>query len=132
MASDAKPACIGAIGLGYWGPNLVRSFAAAEGASLTALCDLNEDALGAQLARYPEARGTRDLGEIIGAPDIDVMVISTRPSENYCLCKAALEAGQHVFDGVFRYDLLWRALGLNVLYLAFGIVVFMAFFSIGA
>jgi predicted dehydrogenase len=72
----------------------VRSFAAAEGASLTALCDLNEDALGAQLARYPEARGTRDLGEIIGAPDIDVVVISTRPSENYRLCKVALKAGQ--------------------------------------
>jgi ABC-2 type transport system permease protein len=34
-----------------------------------------------------------------------------------------------LFDGVFRYDLLWRALGLNVLYLAFGIVVFMAFFQ---
>lgn len=69
------------------------------------------------------------MGEIIGAPDIDVVVISTRPSENYRLCKATLEAGQHVFDGVFRYDLLWRALGLNVLYLAFGIVVFMAFFQ---
>ena len=26
MASGAKPARIGAIGLDYWGPNLVRSF----------------------------------------------------------------------------------------------------------
>jgi hypothetical protein len=139
------------------------------------LCDLNEDALGAQLARYPGARGTRDLGEIIGAPDIDVVVISTRPNKNYRLCKAALRprCGEPclvlvfafapvscvyypmeilpewlkyiaavlpsalvfegmrsvLFDGVFCYNLLWRALGLNVLYLAFGIVVFMAFFQ---
>ena len=34
-----------------------------------------------------------------------------------------------MFDGVFRHDLLWRALGLNVLYLALGIAVFMAFFQ---
>jgi ABC-2 type transport system permease protein len=34
-----------------------------------------------------------------------------------------------LFDGVFCYNLLWRALGLNVLYLAFGIVVLMAFFK---
>ncbi|MBT3170937.1 MAG: Gfo/Idh/MocA family oxidoreductase [Rhodospirillaceae bacterium] len=97
MASDATSARVGVIGLGYWGPNLVRNFAAAEGAQLTALCDLDEAALGRQLERYPEARGTRKLDEIIAAPDVDIVVVSTRPSENFRLCKAALEAGQHVF-----------------------------------
>jgi len=58
MASDANPARVAVIGLGHWGPNLARNFAAAEGACLTALCDLDEAALAAQLARYPEARGT--------------------------------------------------------------------------
>ncbi len=97
MANSAKPVRVAVIGLGYWGPNLVRNFAAAAGASLTALCDLNEDALTQQLALYPGARGVRDADEIIAAQDIDVVVVSTRPSENYRLCKAALEAGKHVF-----------------------------------
>ncbi len=97
MAMDAGPARVGVIGLGYWGPNLVRNFAAAQGASLTALCDLDGDALAKQLALYPEARGTGDADEIIAAPDVDIVVVSTRPSENFRLCKAALEAGQHVF-----------------------------------
>ena len=34
-----------------------------------------------------------------------------------------------MFDGVFRHDLLWRALGLNVIYMALGIAAFMAFFQ---
>jgi predicted dehydrogenase len=97
MAGNAGPARVGVIGLGYWGPNLVRNFAAADGARLTALCDLNSDALAKQLALHPEARGTSDAGEIIAAPDVDIVVVSTRPSENFKLCKAALEAGQHVF-----------------------------------
>ena len=97
MASDAKSARIAVIGLSYWGPNLVRNFAAAMGACLTALCDLDEAALATQLAHYPEARGSHEVAEIIGAPDVDIVVVSTRPSKNFRLCKAALEAGQHVF-----------------------------------
>ena len=30
---------IGCVGAGYWGKNLVRNFATAEGAELTAICD---------------------------------------------------------------------------------------------
>ena len=33
-----------------------------------------------------------------------------------------------LFDGVFRHDLLWRALVLNALYMALAIAAFMAFF----
>ena len=29
MANNAEPARVAVIGLGYWGPNLVRNFAAA-------------------------------------------------------------------------------------------------------
>ncbi|MFP6688226.1 MAG: hypothetical protein VCD31_02745, partial [Alphaproteobacteria bacterium] len=32
-----------------------------------------------------------------------------------------------MFDGVFRQDLFWRALGLNAIYMALAIVAFMAF-----
>ena len=43
------------IGLCYRGPNMARKFAAADGASLSALCDLNEDALAQPLALYTGA-----------------------------------------------------------------------------
>ena len=97
MANEAEPARVAVIGLGYWGPNLVRNFAAAEGARLVAVCDLDEQAVARQLAQYPAARGSRDGDEIIAADDIDIVVVSTRPSDNYPIAKAALEAGKHVF-----------------------------------
>ena len=34
-----------------------------------------------------------------------------------------------LFDGVFRHDLLWRALALNMIYMALAIAAFMAFFQ---
>jgi len=43
------------IGLCYRGPNMARKFAAADGASLSALCDLNEDVLAQPLALYTGA-----------------------------------------------------------------------------
>ena len=33
-----------------------------------------------------------------------------------------------LFDGVFRYDLFWRAMALNALYMALAVTAFMAFF----
>ena len=32
---------IGVVGYGYWGPNLVRNFAAVEGAKVIAICDMD-------------------------------------------------------------------------------------------
>ena len=37
---------IGVIGLGYWGPNLLRNFAENEAAQLRWICDLDEKRLG--------------------------------------------------------------------------------------
>jgi predicted dehydrogenase len=36
---------IGIIGYGYWGPNIVRNFHSANGASVGMVCDMNQQAL---------------------------------------------------------------------------------------
>ena len=36
---------IGQLGLGYWGPNLLRTFQALAGARVKTVCDLDETAL---------------------------------------------------------------------------------------
>ena len=33
-----------------------------------------------------------------------------------------------LFDGIFRYDLFWKALGLNIIYILGGIGIFVYFF----
>ena len=39
MSEKGTPIHVGVVGLGYWGPNLARNFAAIDGCELTWLCD---------------------------------------------------------------------------------------------
>ena len=44
---------IGVVGLGYWGPNLVRNLAEAAAFDLACLCDVRPKPLDALSRRYP-------------------------------------------------------------------------------
>lgn len=94
---EGSKAGIGIIGLGYWGPNLVRNFNQFADVGIVALCDVEEARLKPQLRSYPLARGTTDAREVIEATDVDVVVIATPSSTHYELARKALEAGKHVF-----------------------------------
>jgi predicted dehydrogenase len=54
-----SPITIGVVGLGYWGPNLARNFAALRGAELAWLCDGRDDVRERFGASFPQARTTR-------------------------------------------------------------------------
>jgi len=82
------------VGLGYWGPNLARNFD--DLAELRWLCDASPDALERYGARYPQARTTTDLDEVLSDPELDAVVVATPAITHYELSKRALEAGKHV------------------------------------
>jgi len=86
---------IAQIGLGQWGKNLARNFA--DLAHLAWLCDVDE-ARHADLAqRYPQARLTAKLDDVLGDESVEAVVISTPVPSHYELARRALEAGKHVF-----------------------------------
>ena len=87
---------VGVIGLGYWGPNLLRNFAESEGAALRAVCDLRADRLAMAAARYPGVTATRDVSALLADPSIDAVAIATPVSTHFELAMAALNAGKHV------------------------------------
>jgi predicted dehydrogenase len=84
------------LGLGYWGPNLVRNFHAVAGEALRVCCDLDPARLQAIARAYPSVRTTRDAAEVFASPEIDAVAIATPVATHYPLAKAALEAGKHV------------------------------------
>ena len=88
---------IGVIGLGYWGPNLVRNIAEMDAAKIVALCDSNSDALDAIALRYPGTRKTVHYEEILASSDVDAVVVATPISTHASLAHEALAAGKHVF-----------------------------------
>jgi predicted dehydrogenase len=88
---------VGLVGLGFWGPNLARNFDDLPGATLAWLCDSDEGRRAGVAERFPEARTTADLDELLSDPDLEAIVIATPVVTHHALSKQALEAGKHVF-----------------------------------
>ena len=91
------PLRIGVVGLGYWGPNVVRNLADSVDFELAYLCDLRADALEALASRYPGIRCTSSFEEILSDESVDAVAIATPVSTHHPLARAALEAGKHAF-----------------------------------
>ena len=91
----ADPIRIEQIGLGAWGQNLVRNVDAL--ADLTWICDESDARREQFTKRFPSARQTGSLDEVLADPELEAVVIATPVPTHYALAKQALEAGKHVF-----------------------------------
>jgi predicted dehydrogenase len=92
-----EPVPTAVVGLGYWGPNLVRNLQEVPDAALVAVCDLDPDALATIGRRYPAVELTTDFDEILADKTIEAVAIATPVNTHFRLVAAALEAGKHVF-----------------------------------
>ena len=90
------PTTVGVIGLGYWGPNLLRNFAENEAAELRWICDADESRLAAMGRRYPAVHTTTDYQELLEDPGLDAIAIVTPVATHFPIGKAALLAGKHL------------------------------------
>lgn len=91
---------LGVVGLGHWGPNLVRNFAAVgDEACVTWLCDTHASHVERAKALAPQARGTTRASELFAADDCDAVAIMTPSSTHHALALAAIRAGKHVLVG---------------------------------
>jgi predicted dehydrogenase len=85
------------VGLGYWGPNLVRNLHELDGAEVAYVCDLREHALEKIARRYPSVTTTTRYADILADEGVDAVVIATPVSTHHPLAAAALKVGKHVF-----------------------------------
>jgi predicted dehydrogenase len=83
------------VGLGYWGPNLVRNIAASSDLQLTGLCDSNSGRLTKTAAQYPAAVATESLDALLGTKP-DLVAIAIPVAGHYEVARRCLEAGCHV------------------------------------
>jgi predicted dehydrogenase len=95
MSSERKR--VGIVGLGYWGPNLLRVLSERDDVDLAWICDLDEERLGRMARRYPMARQTRQYGDLLADDALDAIMLATPVFTHYYLARASLEAGKHTF-----------------------------------
>jgi predicted dehydrogenase len=96
VSGPGPPVKIAVVGLGYWGPNLVRVLHSLPGASLELVCDLRQDAVAAVSRRYPAVNTTTDYTLVLADDSIEAVAIATEVGTHAVLATAALEAGKHV------------------------------------
>src|SRR5581483_10987351 len=88
---------VGVVGLGYWGPNLARNFEAIPGCELAWCCDDSAQALERAAARFPDARTTSELDQLLDDPSLDAVALATPVPTHASLAERVLEAGKHCF-----------------------------------
>jgi predicted dehydrogenase len=92
-----KPVGVAVVGLGYWGPNLVRNLADIQEGRVVAACDLVQDRLDRIARRYPAVRCTNSFDQVLADPDVEAVALATPVASHHRLAAAALRAGKHVF-----------------------------------
>jgi predicted dehydrogenase len=92
-----QPLRVGVVGLGYWGPNLARNFAAIPGCELAYLCDADAEARERLLPLFPQAVLATEIDELLVDPALDAIVLATPVPTHAELAVRALEAGKHCF-----------------------------------
>ena len=88
---------IAQVGVGYWGKNLLRNFAALPDARIVQVCDQSTEILEKLRNQYNGLDTTQRFDDILRNPDVDAVVIATQTPLHYQFAKDALAAGKHVF-----------------------------------
>lgn len=87
---------VGVIGLGYWGPNLVRNFNASPDSKVVICCDMQPDRCQKLAIQYPNFGYSNQVSDVINNPEVDAVAIATPVQTHHALAKQALLAGKHV------------------------------------
>jgi predicted dehydrogenase len=96
---DAQNQTVGlaVVGLGNWGKNVARGFAAAPRCRLVRLCDTDPAALARQRALHPEATAGTCFEEVLRDRTVDAVALATPTPTHYQMARRALLVGKHVF-----------------------------------
>lgn len=87
---------VAVLGVGYWGPNLVRNLHQVELCERVVAFDIDESRLKGLVRHYPSTQVASSLEEILRDPDVAAVVVATPVKTHGELATLALEAGKCV------------------------------------
>lgn len=88
---------IALVGIGYWGPNLLRVFNSLRDVRVEYVCDEDSKRLARFKQHYRHINFINDFRRVVEDPDIDAVAISTPVSTHYKLVRRALMNDKDVF-----------------------------------
>jgi predicted dehydrogenase len=88
---------IGIVGLGYWGPNLLRAFSQLPRARVKYGCDLDEARRSKQAVLYPQTSFTGEVEELLSDDGLGAVVVASSAPTHAGIARQALLAGKDTF-----------------------------------
>ncbi len=88
---------IAIIGIGYWGPNLVRNFLVQREVNSIIACDISASRLTQLKQIFPNIKFENDPNKIFNDKNIDAVVIATPVNTHYELAQKAIINNKHVW-----------------------------------
>ncbi|MBT4096293.1 MAG: Gfo/Idh/MocA family oxidoreductase [Gemmatimonadetes bacterium] len=85
------------VGVGYWGPNLVRNLASTEDCDLLMVCDRDAARRESVGRQHPGVQLTDSVDDVLSDSRVDAVVVSTPADTHYELALRVLESGRSVF-----------------------------------
>ena len=95
--TDNDVVTFGIVGLGYWGPNLLRVLFELEGVRVKWLVDLDRSRLRHFRNRYPSVQTTTDMEVALADSEVDVIVLATPVHTHFELAARCIDADKHVY-----------------------------------
>jgi len=84
------------IGVGYWGPALLRNLATSSRCEILAVCELSEERREFVKKNFSGVNVTSDTDSVLNNPDVQAVVIATPAATHFDLAMKALDAGKHI------------------------------------
>ena len=84
------------IGVGYWGPNLLRNIVSSPRCRAVLVADASAERRQFVQDLYPAIRTVKDGQEVLDSPEVDAVIVATPAQTHFPLTMAALRAGKHV------------------------------------
>ena len=87
---------IAQIGVGYWGPNLLRNLSNNKNCEVEMVVDLSKERRSFVENYYPSTKVSDNFNDVINNSEIDAVVISTPVATHYDLSIQCLNSGKHI------------------------------------
>jgi predicted dehydrogenase len=85
------------IGVGYWGPNLLRNFSALPDCAVKYAVDASPERRAFVESNFSRTRAVAEVDHVLNDPEVQAVIVATPAATHFDLARRILEAGKHVF-----------------------------------
>jgi predicted dehydrogenase len=88
---------IAQIGVGYWGPNLLRNFSALPNCRVKYAVDSSAERRAFVESNFPRTQAVASVETVLQDPEVQAVIVATPAATHFTLARDILNTGKHVF-----------------------------------